>query len=94
MKQIIDSSSNNLDDIIRLRMVVLTMVFVCLTIGFVTIKCEKSFVDAIVSKLSIVEGVQYIHEVTGGPYAIIEKIGAKDRNAIKERMEDKEFRSH
>ena len=71
MKQIIDSSSTNLDDIIRLRMVVLTMVFVCLTIGFVTIKCEKSFVDAIVSKLSIVEGVQYIHEVTGEPYAII-----------------------
>ena len=30
----------------------------------------------------------YIHKVTGGPYAIIAKIGAKDRNEIKERTED------
>lgn len=69
-------------------MVVLTLVFVCLTIGFVMIKCEKSFVDSIVSKLSKVEGVQYIHKVTGGPYAIITKIGAETRNEIKKRMED------
>ena len=69
-------------------MVVLTLVFVCLTIGFVMIKCEKSFIDSIVSKLNKVEGVQYIHKVTGGPYAIIAKIGAKDRNEIKERTED------
>ena len=58
-------------------MVVLTLVFVCLTIGFVMIKCEKSFVNSIVSKLSIVESVQCIHKVTGGPYAIITKIGAR-----------------
>lgn len=69
-------------------MLVLTLVFVCLTIGFVMIKCEKSFVDSIVSKLSIVEGVQRIHKVIGGPYAIITKIGAKNRNEIKKRMED------
>ena len=69
-------------------MVVLTLVSVCLTIGFVMIKCEKSFIDSIVSKLNKVEGVQYIHKVTGGPYAIIAKIGAKDRNEIKERTED------
>jgi hypothetical protein len=52
------------------------------------IKCEKSFVDSIVSKLNKVEGVQYIQKVTGGPYTIITKIGAKDRNEIKERTED------
>jgi hypothetical protein len=69
-------------------MVVLTLVFDCLTIGFVMIKCVKSFVDSIVSKLNKVEGVQYIQKVTDGPYTIITKIGAKDRNEIKERTED------
>jgi hypothetical protein len=34
------------------------------------------------------DGVQYVHRIVGGPYSILLKIDAKEREELKDRVDD------
>jgi ppGpp synthetase/RelA/SpoT-type nucleotidyltranferase len=52
------------------------------------IECKQSFAESLVSKLQKMNGVQYVHRIVRGPYSILLKIDAKDRQELKDRVED------
>jgi DNA-binding Lrp family transcriptional regulator len=52
------------------------------------IECKQSFAESLVSKLGKMEGVQYVHRISGGSYSILLKINAKDKQELKDRVED------
>jgi DNA-binding Lrp family transcriptional regulator len=52
------------------------------------IECKQSFAESLVSKLQKMDGVQYVHRIVGGPYSILLKIDAKEREELKDRVDD------
>lgn len=52
------------------------------------IECKQSFAESLISKLGKMGGVQYVHRILGGSYSIILKINAKDKQELKDRVED------
>jgi hypothetical protein len=52
------------------------------------IECKQSFAESLISKLEKMDGVQYVHRVFGGSYSILLKINAKDKQELKDRVED------
>jgi hypothetical protein len=46
------------------------------------IECKQSFGDSLVSRIRKIEGVEYVYGIVGGPFTIVLKIQARDREEL------------
>jgi len=50
-------------------------------------ECKQSFADLLTSEIRKIEGVKYVYRIVGGPFAILFKIEARDREELKDTVE-------